>query len=71
MADTYTCACCGETFEKGRDDAEALAETKAIFGNLRPEEMAIVCEDCYKLLDPANHPHMVEEAMAETLRKRK
>lgn len=70
MADTYKCAACGGVFEKTRTDDEAMAETRSHFGNIRPEECVILCDDCFRAMDPADHPREVEEASAETLRKR-
>jgi DNA-directed RNA polymerase subunit RPC12/RpoP len=50
MAENYTCANCGGTFEKTYSDEEAMAEMES---NFSPEEIAaegkaIVCDDCYK-----------------------
>ncbi len=67
---TYTCARCHRTFETGWSDEEAMAECKANFGEMRKEELAIICDDCYKRIDPALHPHEVERAVAETIRAR-
>lgn len=69
MAD-FTCAMCGKTFKKARPDEEALAEARGIFGKIRPEECAVVCEDCYQLVNPENHPHLVEKAMKEVIEAR-
>ena len=46
MPDEYTCAACGETFNKGWTDEEAHAEADAI--GFPQEEREIVCDDCYK-----------------------
>ena len=50
---TYTCADCGGTFTKGWSDAAAVAEAEREFGvkgaDTQPD-MAIVCDDCYKLI---------------------
>ena len=40
----FTCAHCGETFEKGRSDGEAEAERDNLFGDQHCE---LVCEDCF------------------------
>ena len=67
---TYTCAMCGEAFNEGWTDEEAMAESVAVFGKLRPEELDVVCDDCYQKINPAYHPHQVETAVADTLRQR-
>ena len=46
--DTYTCAVCGETFEKGWTDEEALSEATELYGEIPPEERAVICDVCYK-----------------------
>lgn len=45
--DSFTCACCRETFEKGRSDEMADAERDELFGN---QDCELVCEDCFKLI---------------------
>jgi hypothetical protein len=47
--DTYTCAGCGGTFDKGWSDEEADAESVATFG-VRGDApgMATVCDPCYQ-----------------------
>jgi uncharacterized protein with PIN domain len=67
---TYTCAMCKETFEKGVSDEEAIAEMESHFGKVPIEELAVVCNDCYKLIDPATHPHEVETAIADHQRSK-
>jgi hypothetical protein len=47
MTEDFLCECCGETFEKGCTDEEALDQSRETFGEFPPEELAIVCEDCY------------------------
>jgi hypothetical protein len=49
---TFVCACCGETFVKGRTDEEADAEMRERF---TPEEidggpLQTVCEECATLI---------------------
>lgn len=48
-SDTYTCAHCGGTFERGWTDEEAQAESVQNFG-VRGDApgMALVCDDCYQ-----------------------
>ena len=47
MSNLYRCASCREEFEKGRSDEEAMQESVALFGELPPEQLAIVCDDCF------------------------
>jgi len=44
---TFTCAICGETFEKGWMDEEAAAEAEKVFG-AHLDDDAVVCDDCFK-----------------------
>jgi hypothetical protein len=47
----FKCENCNNTFEKGWSDKEAKAEMKKNKFDKYPEdEMAIVCDDCYKKL---------------------
>ena len=46
-ADTYTCAVCKETFEKGWCDDEAMEEAEEMFPSIPEDEMELVCDDCY------------------------
>jgi rubredoxin len=48
--DTYACARCGGTFEKGWSDDEAEAETRRMFGNVPDHLLSVVCDDCFKAL---------------------
>jgi hypothetical protein len=47
--ETFTCAVCGETFEKAWSDEDADAEAAALW---TPEELAggiaIICDDCFQ-----------------------
>jgi hypothetical protein len=47
-ADTFTCALCGETKEKGQTDDEAAAEFVEAFGREIAENDPLVCDDCYE-----------------------
>jgi len=52
-AETFTCARCGETHDKGWSDAEAAAEAQENFPGIDitdPDEAGVVCDDCYKYL---------------------
>ena len=52
MSDTYECANCGGTFEKGVTDDEALAELNETLPGIPVEECAMFCDDCYNLVLP-------------------
>lgn len=43
-----TCAECGFTFEPSWSDEEAKAEAARNYPGLRPEEAAVVCDNCFK-----------------------
>jgi hypothetical protein len=45
---TYTCAACEGVFDYGWTEEEALAEKEENFGDMPTEEMAVVCDDCYR-----------------------
>ena len=48
MADTFTCDCCGGTFDKGWSEKEAAAESRELWGVDINEDptMAVICDDC-------------------------
>lgn len=48
MNDTFTCAMCKGTYEKGWSDEEAEAELGETFEGFTPDECEVVCDDCYK-----------------------
>lgn len=60
----FQCAMCKNIYEKGRPDEVAFEETQAVFGNVRMEDCDVVCDACFKAIEPANHPHLVEESVA-------
>jgi hypothetical protein len=46
--ESYTCACCGGEFVKGRGDEEAEAERFALLGPADPgDSVETVCDDCW------------------------
>lgn len=45
---TYTCTHCGETYEQGWTEEEARAEAQAAYGDVPPEELSTVCDECHK-----------------------
>lgn len=49
----FTCESCHRTFERGRPDDEATTESKTLWGDLPKEELAVVCDDCFRALRAA------------------
>lgn len=49
-SNTYTCERCHQEFEYGWTEEEATAEADALFGPLDPDDIAIVCDDCYQAM---------------------
>jgi hypothetical protein len=47
---TYTCECCGQTFQSDWTDEDAAREFRATFPNADIAERAEVCEPCYIML---------------------
>ena len=46
---TFTCAKCGGTFNKGWSDAEAMAEYHTRMPEVPPDEpTAVICDVCYE-----------------------
>lgn len=45
----YICAVCGEIFEKGQSDEDALEELNKNYPDFSQEECELVCEDCYQI----------------------
>lgn len=43
----FTCAKCGEVFEKIRPDAEAFKESRFLWGDTGDSEYIVVCDDCF------------------------
>jgi DNA-directed RNA polymerase subunit RPC12/RpoP len=61
----YQCAQCKGIFEYGWSDEEAIKEATDTFGKPPAEwkdNAAIVCDDCYQEMLPANHPDLVARA---------
>jgi rubredoxin len=50
MIETYVCEMCGEEFEKGRSDEDAMRESKKQFGQVPESKLAIICDPCFKKL---------------------
>ena len=60
MTETFTCASCGDTHEKGWSDEEAAAEAEQNFPGIDlsdPDEAPVVCDSCYQ--------HIMGRARAE------
>lgn len=54
IADKFTCAECGGTFEKKWSDEEARAERKKLFPHLTDEDAAVICDDCFEKIVLSN-----------------
>ncbi len=74
MTDKYTCQHCGRTLTKGRSDAEADAEYRALNPKLARvgAETATICDDCHRefmtwwnSLTPAKRVEFEAEAIRE------
>lgn len=52
--DKYTCAVCGETYDKGWSEEEAEEELAKNFDGVAKENCAIVCDHCFKRLGFGN-----------------
>lgn len=48
--EVYVCMACNQEQEKGWTDDEAMEESKQLFGELPTEELAIVCDDCFRAM---------------------
>lgn len=65
----YTCAQCGETFDKGWSDDEALAELGTTWA-IPIEDCAIVCDDCYNMMmNPDKFRKNARKDLADMYRK--
>lgn len=57
----FTCAICQGNFEKARSDEVALKEMTDIFGDIPSDELlAVVCDDCWEVINPRKHPEIVK-----------
>jgi hypothetical protein len=48
VADTFTCECCGKTYEKVWSDEEAWAEARQLHSPAELEATVVVCDDCFQ-----------------------
>ena len=55
MSKTFTCALCERVYENTRSEEEARAELKREFGDIEPEDCAVVCDDCWEKVRPRNN----------------
>lgn len=46
--DTYTCSACGNTYDKGRSDDDAMQESKTLWGDIDPADLCVICDDCFE-----------------------
>jgi hypothetical protein len=53
MAETFTCAMCGKTYDKEWTDEEAMAEAEGIFGDQLGDDPDVVCDDCFNKMGGA------------------
>jgi rubredoxin len=60
----YKCGHCGNVYEKGWTDEEAKKEAEEIFGK-HPDDwndgQVVICDDCFNLMNPKNHPDLLEK----------
>ena len=47
MSDDYECEMCHGVFAKAQSDEEAEAESVRLFGVVEPEDLALICDDCF------------------------
>jgi hypothetical protein len=43
----FCCSVCGESFLSGRSNEEALAESRALWGEVEPTGLQIACDECF------------------------
>lgn len=48
MPNEFTCSVCGNTYEKGRSDEEAVEELSTHFPGFEVEDCDVVCDNCFK-----------------------
>lgn len=71
VSDTFTCASCGDTREKGWSDEEAAAEAQQNFPGIDltdPDEAPVVCDSCYEHIMgrvQAEAPQLIGEGWRE------
>jgi len=48
MRETWTCPACGRTFDKVETDEEVREEAQVMWGDVAPDDLVTVCDDCFK-----------------------
>ena len=43
----FRCFVCGELFLSDRSNEEALAESRALWGEVEPSDLQIACDECF------------------------
>ncbi len=66
----FQCYMCKGWFTKTRPESEALAEKERLWGDIPLEELAVICDDCFKIVDPEK-PENGERYTAALLRLRR
>jgi len=63
----YKCEICGGVFVEGWSKEEAKAEYLENFGKeiVENDEGVMVCDDCYKGVDPKTHPIALAKAKSK------
>jgi hypothetical protein len=69
MGNTFTCANCGGTFEKGRTDEEAMTESKSLFGDISDNEIEVVCDDCFEKMRNRERAELLKTPLADLIRR--
>ena len=65
IGEEYVCAMCGGMFQKGVPDSEAMAEANGYWPELKQEDAAIICDDCYQGIKPEEYPVEYAESLLE------
>ena len=48
MEESYVCPACRRTFDKIETDDEVMEEARVMWGNVDPEQLVTVCDECFK-----------------------
>lgn len=52
----FKCSCCKKVYTRGTTEEDAQAEAKDNFGAFIPDDLAVVCDDCYYPIMTSCHP---------------
>jgi len=68
----YQCEMCKGIFENDWSDEESMQECVDNFGPSLAAcgDNVIICDDCYQLVNPKNHPDLVALVVSEHLREK-